>query len=329
MGKTKIMKKLYFLNEEESNRILNLHKDATKRQYLNVLTEQEQFYKGSDGKVGKLVGPYNLPQGATRITQQEYDTQIKTQTPNPNTYHQFQGLEVTPKTKVQTPTPEQLKKTTTRTPNKYEKCVPLVFVPVISHLLSQGYDKQFLKTSLGVIGRESDFGDSTRYQMTAALKSLWAYVGGQTSVGFGQIKPDTANKYGLKISDLNSADGSLRGVYKILKNNYNIAINNGYSNNKPTSNFTQGTGSAALDMAIIAFNLGESKNTKYCKTNDPNIKRPCSMSGKTIQEQITVTKEWVPNYLPNFKSQRWDGVDISSHGYVKEVAQRIKGFTCF
>jgi hypothetical protein len=28
------MKKLYFLNEEESKRILNLHKDATKRQYL-------------------------------------------------------------------------------------------------------------------------------------------------------------------------------------------------------------------------------------------------------------------------------------------------------
>ena len=76
------MKKLYFLNEEESNRILNLHKDATKRQYLNVLTEQiEQFYKGSDGKVGKLVGPYILPQGATKITQQEYDTQIKIQTP--------------------------------------------------------------------------------------------------------------------------------------------------------------------------------------------------------------------------------------------------------
>jgi hypothetical protein len=29
------MKKLYFLNEEESKRILNLHKDATKRQYLS------------------------------------------------------------------------------------------------------------------------------------------------------------------------------------------------------------------------------------------------------------------------------------------------------
>ena len=75
------MKKLYFLNEEESKRILNLHKDATKRQYLNVLTEQEQFYKGSDGKVGKSLGPRDLPQGAIKITQQEYDTLIKTQTP--------------------------------------------------------------------------------------------------------------------------------------------------------------------------------------------------------------------------------------------------------
>jgi hypothetical protein len=29
------MKKLYFLNEEEKNRILNLHESATKRQYLS------------------------------------------------------------------------------------------------------------------------------------------------------------------------------------------------------------------------------------------------------------------------------------------------------
>ena len=35
------MKKLYFLNEEESIRILNLHKDATKRQYLKEIDEDE------------------------------------------------------------------------------------------------------------------------------------------------------------------------------------------------------------------------------------------------------------------------------------------------
>jgi len=34
------MKKLYFLNEEEKNRILNLHESAAKRQYLS---EQNQF----------------------------------------------------------------------------------------------------------------------------------------------------------------------------------------------------------------------------------------------------------------------------------------------
>ena len=44
------MKKLYFLNEEESNRILNLHKDATKRQYLKeddnskILSEQKSDF---------------------------------------------------------------------------------------------------------------------------------------------------------------------------------------------------------------------------------------------------------------------------------------------
>jgi hypothetical protein len=37
------MKKLYFLNEEESKRILNLHKDATKKQYLKE--DDGQLYK--------------------------------------------------------------------------------------------------------------------------------------------------------------------------------------------------------------------------------------------------------------------------------------------
>ena len=227
-------------------------------------------------------------------------------------------------------------------PTVYDKCVPLMFSHAVEKLISEGYDVRFLKAALGVIGRESDFGTSKRYNMTTLLKTLWAYVGGQTSVGPGQIKPETAKKYGLSVTDLTTAYGSLSGVYQIIKNNYNMSLENGYSNDKPSSNFNEGTGSAALDMAIITFNLGEAKITKYCKTSDPNIKKPCSMAGKTIQEQIledtpkdkpqtkiTVTKEWVPNYLPNFKSKRWDGVNISSHGYVKEVSQKMKTFNCF
>ena len=36
------MKKLYFLNEEEKNRILNLHENATKRHYLGEQTKPTQ-----------------------------------------------------------------------------------------------------------------------------------------------------------------------------------------------------------------------------------------------------------------------------------------------
>jgi len=43
------MKKLYFLNEEESKRILNLHKDATKKQYLSEQYKQDIPLTGSEG----------------------------------------------------------------------------------------------------------------------------------------------------------------------------------------------------------------------------------------------------------------------------------------
>jgi hypothetical protein len=249
-----------------------------------------------------------------------------------------------------------------------------MFSHPVEKLISEGYDAKILKVSLGVIGRESDFGGSKRYAATALLKTLLAFLGSSTSVGPAQIKPETAKKYGLSVMDLITAYGSLKGVYKIIKNNYDIALKNGYSNSKPSSNFNEGTGSAALDMAIITFNLGEAYITKYCKTSNPKLKRPCFLAGQTIDEslslkeifrmnnsktlseqgsaesnsnrlnqeqlksvrvpnipnkKITVTKELVPNYLPNVGSTRWDKVSISSHGYVKEVAKKMKKFSCF
>jgi ferritin-like metal-binding protein YciE len=45
------MKKLYFLNEEEKNRILNLHESATKRQYLNEQKDIEQKMKELGAKI--------------------------------------------------------------------------------------------------------------------------------------------------------------------------------------------------------------------------------------------------------------------------------------
>jgi hypothetical protein len=43
------MKKLYFLNEEEKNRILNLHENATKRQYLGEQTEPLKWVSDPTG----------------------------------------------------------------------------------------------------------------------------------------------------------------------------------------------------------------------------------------------------------------------------------------
>jgi len=52
------MKKLYFLNEEESKRILNLHKDATKRQYLSEqeLDEADMGNVVSNAASGAMIG---------------------------------------------------------------------------------------------------------------------------------------------------------------------------------------------------------------------------------------------------------------------------------
>jgi hypothetical protein len=52
------MKKLYFLNEEESKRILNLHKDATKKQYLSEqeLDEADMGNVASNAVSGAMIG---------------------------------------------------------------------------------------------------------------------------------------------------------------------------------------------------------------------------------------------------------------------------------
>jgi|688.fasta_scaffold53096_7 hypothetical protein len=241
------------------------------------------------------------------------------------------------------------------TPKGFE-CVPKLFAPPVAELKNKGYNPLFLKTALGIIGRESSFGTGNRFDYLNPLKTLWASLGGSTSVGYGQIKPETAKEYGMNIDDLNTALGSLTTVYNILMNNFKKARQVGYSGSP--SAVKNGTGNAALDMAILAYNAGEGKIVKYCETSNPKIKRNCKYAGKLIEEQLneqgsadinmdrynrqqlTAAKESsknkikvynkpVADYIPNFKTNRWDGVEISSHGYIQEVADKIKKYTCF
>lgn len=207
------------------------------------------------------------------------------------------------------------------------ECVPKLFKPSVADLKSKKYNPLFLKAALGVIGRESSFGSGNRFDYLNPLKTLWAHLGGSTSVGYGQIKPETAKKYGMDVTDLNTALGSLTTVYNVLIDNYNKARQVGF-NGAPSVNIKNGTGNAALDMAIVAYNAGAGKIVKYCETSDPNIKKNCKDAGKIING-IKVKNKPIINYVPNFKTNRWDGVEISSHGYVQEVANKIKKYTCF
>lgn len=222
--------------------------------------------------------------------------------------------------------------TTTKNPapvgaNNYYPCIPLLFKEPVAKMIQEGKDPVLIKASLGVIGRESDFGNSDRFKYANPLKTLWAAVGGKTSVGMGQIKPETAAQLGLNIDDLNTASGALLGVFQILSQNLKRAKSVGYTT-EPSSNLPNGTGNSALDISIVAFNKGQSAIVKYCETSDPNLKRSCSLAGKTV-DGLTVSSTQVSNYIPNFKTNRWDGVNITSHGYVIEVANRMKGLSCF
>jgi hypothetical protein len=212
-------------------------------------------------------------------------------------------------------------------------CVPGPYTPSIRKLKDSGASTLLLKATLGIIGRESDFGGGESvmakkwwsYQLKSKLKNLKSFFdefgGDPTSLGPGQITPQTAKQYGINPNDLNDISTAVNGVYKILISNYNIAIKNGYSTNKPSSNFTSGTGNAALDLAIAGHNLGESKMTKYCETSNPKIKKFCSLAGK-VEDGVTVYDKPVNNYLPNY------GTKLTTHNYVTEVAKRMKGFSC-
>jgi hypothetical protein len=234
-------------------------------------------------------------------------------------------------------------------------CIPNLFRLPTDTYIKKGYNLLFLKAALGIISRESDFGGSKRYSVLSPIKYLLGKLGVDTSVGPGQIKPTTAKDLGLSIEDINSASGSIEGIYKILQRNYSLALKEGYSDS-PSTNLKDGTGNSALDMAILAFNTGGEKIFKYCKTSSPNIAKNCNLAGKTLEidvdkniqpnaytplnvqqysdktkgkSKLVVYNQPLTNYIPNYKTMRADGVNISTHGYVKEVSKKMKELNCF
>lgn len=212
------------------------------------------------------------------------------------------------------------------------KCLPVFYRNPTANLINKGYNKKLLKATLGIIGRESNFGSSLRFWGKNLLKLFGYKIG---SYGPAQIKKSTASAFGVK--DVTTIDGAIEAAYKYLNSNYQIAIKMGYSTNTPSSNYKNGTGDAALDIALVAYNRGASIIKKWCETTDPKIKRDCKLAGKHViidfpdksKKKVKVLNKPVSNYLPYLTTDRADTGLQTSWGYVKTVANWIKSFNCF
>ena len=200
-------------------------------------------------------------------------------------------------------------------------CIHPDFVLSYQTLLeNKKYNKEYLRAALSVIGRESSFASGKRYNVLSVFKNLGTLVGMDTSISPAQMKPSTGKEFGIDDATLKTNTGGLDAAYRYLVKYGNIALKNGYTT-KPSSVGGNGTGNGALDIAIASYNAGQKIIGQWCKTNDPKICKLCS-------EITTGAKIPVPNYIPNYTTNRADMVHTSTHGYVKEVADYYKKMTC-
>jgi hypothetical protein len=217
--------------------------------------------------------------------------------------------------------------------NEYKSkytCVPDNFVVAVGRLRKNNYNPFFLKAALGIIGRETSFGQGTRYATYGAAKNLYNKLGGDTSGGLSQMKPSTAASVGVEASELERPLGALKASYLLLIKLYDKAREIGYT--VTPNNLKDGTGNAALDLAILAYNQGESYIKKYCETENPKYKGQCDKKINDIpgvgKVKILQNKP-IQNYIPNYKTDEIHTSKLSSHGYIKEVANYMKKYNCF
>lgn len=217
---------------------------------------------------------------------------------------------------------------------KQYPCIPTNFLIPFRNLKAKGYDVQILKTALSIIGRESHFAGGTRYNTYGTLKSMVSLIGGNASHGPAQMRPETAKDLGFT-GELDTEEGALDAAYRYLIRSYNKALSIGY--NSGPSNVKDGSGNGALDIAIASYNIGVNNIKKWCNTNDKNIKADCnSKNGQYIPYPkdkpnyvLTVSKQEIKNYVPNISTKKTiEGVNTTTHGYVKTVADNLRKLNC-
>jgi hypothetical protein len=277
---------------------------------------------------------------------------------------------------INSPSPKKIKK-------KFQ-CTTDELSASAQYVISHGVDPFFVRYSLGILGRESDFGKVIgTYGVKAApeyvmnkmsevvpgfkdllqwgAKEVFGKENWVPSMGVAQMTPNIAKKYNVNLEELMSVSGSLLAVSKHLKDLYN-ETSKFYDTNQPSKILYNGklidnpssSGNAALDSAIMSYNLGPAKFKKqYCTTNSTEYMAPCnSQNGEYLpfpedkpNFKVKVNSNSViKNYIPNIKTDTTGMVDkslnkyvrdtptnvkyISSLGYLKEVVGYAKNFGC-
>jgi hypothetical protein len=237
----------------------------------------------------------------------------------------------------------------------------------VQYSIGHGIEPIFVKYALGILGRESDYGKiygayakkaAPEYVMNKlsevvpGFKSLLQWGAKVAfgkdnwvpSMGIAQMTPDIAKKYGVDLEQLMTISGSLyaasrylRDLYNITKNHYDTDQLSKIIYNKQLIANPSSSGNAALDAAIMSYNLGSSKfNKSYCTTSNIEFMAPCKNPNGVFKPfpkdkpefvlKINVDQP-VRNYIPTIRTETSEGF-ISSTGYLKEVTTRAKGFAC-
>jgi len=252
-------------------------------------------------------------------------------------------------------------------PQKYN-CTTPELSAAAQYTISHGVDPFYVKYAMGILGRESDFG---KVMGKFGIKAVPEYVMNKMSevipgfkevlqwgakkvfnkdnwapsMGVAQMTPDIAKKYNVNLEQLMSLSGSLLAtskyiidLYKTTKSFYDTNQPSKIINNKQLIDNPSSTGNAALDVAIMSYNLGPSKFKKqYCKTNSLEYLAPCESPNGIYQPfpkdnpnlKLKVDKNQViKNYVPTFKTKTGDNQYISNTGYLKEVVGYVNKFGC-
>lgn len=261
-------------------------------------------------------------------------------------------------------------------------CLPNSEIMIaVETALGLGLDPLMIKHGLAILGRESDYGAVFgRYGVKAipeylinkasessptfativqwGAKKFYDKSNWVPSMGIAQMTPAVAKQYNINLEELMDLSGSLIAATKHLTTLYSqtqkyydtntpsIIIHKAQLIKNPSS-----SGNAALDAAILSYNLGSSRLRKYyCQTNAPDFLAPCNAAPPYYPYpkdrpdlKLNIYKNRiVKNYLPNIKTKTGSivakGLDklgvkenksyISTLGYVKEVVRRAKGFGC-